>query len=392
MLSFDEALALVLAEARPLGPEEVALDEARGRRLAAPLIAAIDAPRTDVSVMDGYAVREAEISAALRVAGESFPGAGFADVPAAGECVRIFTGGPMPQGCDRVVIQEQAERNGDRVRFNADPAEPRHIRRRASDFAVGDELAGAGRIVDSRLILAAAGGDRAHLQVWRRPNVAILATGDEIVPPGTARFAAQAVPDSLSAGLDAAVVERGGVVVERERLPDDPARILYAVDLALAQADLIIVTGGASVGEKDFAKAALDAAGMDPIFSKVAMKPGKPVWFGRAGECLVLGLPGNPVSAMVTARLFMAPLLAGLGGSDAQAALAWRSMPLAAPLPSCGERETFTRARIVDGGAQSLERQESGAHRSFADADLLIRQRAGEAAREAGEAVEVLDL
>jgi len=392
MISFDSALALVLAEAKPLGPEEVTLDKAAGRKLAAPLVAAIDAPRTDVSVMDGYAVREAELGETLRVVGESFPGCGFADEVGAGECIRIFTGAPVPEGCDRVVIQEQAERGGDNVRFSTSVDEPRFIRRRASDFAVGDVLAQAGRSVDSRALLVAAGADRAHLQVWRRPRVAILATGDELVAPGTARFAAEAVPDSLSIGIATAIAEQGGEVVLRERLPDDPAKILYAVDLALAKADVIVVTGGASVGEKDFAQAALDAAGMARIFSKVAMKPGKPVWFGRAGDSLVLGLPGNPVSAMVTARLFLAPLLAGLGGGDPTDALNWRKLPLAADLPACGDRETFTRARAEAAGAHSLERQESGAHRSFADADLLIRQRPLEPARQTGEEVEVLDL
>jgi len=392
MISFDESLALVLAEASPLGPEEIKLETGAGRRLAAPLVAAIDAPRTDVSVMDGYAVREAELGGVLRVTGESFPGCGFAGEIGAGECVRIFTGAPVPDGCDRVVIQEQAARDGDAVRFNTSAGDPPFIRRRASDFTAGDMLAVAGRRVDSRLLLAAAGADRAHLQVWRRPRVAILATGDELVAPGTARFAAEAVPDSLSIGIAAAVAEQGGEIMLRDRLPDDPARILYAVDLALAKADVIVVTGGASVGEKDFAQAALDAAGMTRIFSKVRMKPGKPVWFGRAGDSLVLGLPGNPVSAMVTARLFLAPLLAGLGGSDPAEALRWRKLPLAAPLPACGDRETFTRARMAEAGAESLERQESGAHRSFADADLLIRQRPLEPARAAGEEVEVLDL
>lgn len=392
MISFDSALAMVLAEAKPLGPEEVALDNAAGRRLAAPLQAAIDAPRTDVSVMDGYAVRDAEIGQTLRVAGESFPGCGFAGEVGAGECVRIFTGAPVPDGCDRVVIQEQADRDGDTVRFETSMEEPRFIRRRASDFAAGDVLAEPGRVVDSRVLLVAAGADRAHVQVWRRPRVAILATGDELVAPGTARFAAEAVPDSLSIGIATAVAEQDGEVVLRERLPDDPARILYAVDLALATADVIVVTGGASVGEKDFAQAALDAAGMTRIFSKVAMKPGKPVWFGRAGASLVVGLPGNPVSAMVTARLFLAPLLAGLGGGDPDEALRWRTLPLATALSACGDRETFTRARSEADGAHSLERQDSGAHRSFADADLLIRQRALGAERRAGEMVEVLAL
>ncbi len=392
MISFNEALALVLAEAKPLGPEDVALEEAAGRRLAAALVAAIDGPRTDVSVMDGYALREAELGGVLQLTGESFPGYGFSGDVGEGQCVRIFTGAPVPEGCDRIVIQEQAEREGDIVRFHTKVGEPRFIRPRASDFAAGDILASVGRSVDSRVLLVAAGADRAHLQVWRRPRVAILATGDELVAPGTARFAAEAVPDSLSIGIATVVAEQGGEMVLRERLPDDPARILYGVDLALAKADVIVVTGGASVGEKDFAQAALDAAGMIRIFSKVAMKPGKPVWFGRAGECLVLGLPGNPVSAMVTARLFLAPLLAGLGGGDPGEALRWRPMPLAAELPACGDRETFTRARTVGAGAESLERQESGAHRSYADADLLIRQRPLEPARKAGEEAGVLNL
>lgn len=392
MISFDEALALVLAEARALGPEEVALADAHGRRLAAPLVAAIDAPRADVSVMDGYAVRDDEVGGALRVAGDSFPGRGFAGALGEGECIRIFTGAPLPGGCDRVVVQELAERAGNVVRFPADPGETRFIRRKASDFAAGDILAEEGRRVDARTILAAAGADRAHLIVWRQPRVAILATGDELVVPGTARFAAEAVPDSVSHGIAAAVAEQRGAVVLREQLPDDPVRIRRAVDLALAKADLIVVTGGASVGEKDFAQAALDTAGMTRLFAKVRMKPGKPVWFGRAGESLVLGLPGNPVSAMVTARLFMAPLLAGLGGGDPGEALRWRAARLGSQLAACGDRETFTRTAWTDAGAEPLEHQDSGAHRSLADADLLIRQHPGDPAKAAGEEIEALDL
>ncbi|HST37621.1 MAG TPA: molybdopterin molybdotransferase MoeA [Allosphingosinicella sp.] len=387
MIGFDEALALIAGVARPLGVETVALAGASGRVLAAPVVAQVDHPPGDVSAMDGYAVRSADLPGRLPVAGESLPGGSAASLPA-GRCMRIFTGAPVPPGADRVVVQEEVARDGEVAVFgDAGPA--RFIRARGSDFAAGDVLLAPGRLLDPRALVAAAGADLGELEVWRRPRLAILGTGDELADPGTARATAGAIPDSATLGVAALAVEWGGELVVRTRLRDDLPALQQAAAEALAAADLVVVTGGASVGERDFAKAMFE--GLDLAFSKVAMKPGKPVWFGRAGDGLVIGLPGNPNSAMVTARLLLAPLLAGLSGRAPAEALRWCSAPLAEGLAACGDRETFVRARYEGEAVRALPNQDSGAQKTLADADILIRCRPGAPAAAAGERVEILE-
>ena len=392
MISFDEAVALVTEAARPLDGEPVPLEAARGRVLAQRVIAQVDAPPSDVAAMDGYALREADIRslpARLPVIGESFAGRGFAGTVGAGDCVRIFTGAPIPAGCDRVVIQEVVAREGDTAVFGEPPDEARHIRRCGSDFATGDVLLEPGRRLDPRALVAVAGADLGEVEVFRRPRVAILATGDELVSPGEAVGRSEALPESVSFGVGALVADWGGEVAVKRRLHDDLAEMRDAAAEALAAADLVVVTGGASVGERDFAKAMF--ASLELVFAKVAIKPGKPVWFGRAGDRLVMGLPGNPTSALVTARLLLAPLLAGLTGRGPAEALRWRKMQLAGPLGPCGGRETFVRAALDGEAARPLVNQDSSAQKTLAAADLLIRRRAGESAAQPGEAIEVLD-
>lgn len=396
MISYDEALATVTAAARPLGREKVTLAAAHGRVLAEPVLAAIGSPRADVSVMDGYAVREADLHAPLVVVGQAFPGAGFDGVLEPGQCVRIFTGAPVPARADRVVVQEIAHREGDRVSLSEPPGPLRFIRRRGSDFATGDALLPTGRRLDARALVAASAADQDHVTVWRHPRLYILATGDELVEPGTAWTDAATVPDSISHAIAAMAGEHGARLVGRRLLPDDPATIGAAAEAALAEADLVVVTGGASVGEKDHAKDVFAALGLDLLFSKVAMKPGRPVWLGSAGQTLagqtlVLGLPGNPTSALVTARLLMAPMLDGMGGGGRMESLRWRSARLAAPIPACGDRETFVRGRWSDGQVMPASNQDSGAQAVLAASDLLIRQPVHSPARAAGETVRVID-
>lgn len=387
MIGFDEALALVAGVATPLGAQSVPLAQAKGRVLAAPVIAMVDSPPADVSAMDGYAVREADLPGRLDVAGESFPGGG-ARALGPGQCIRIFTGGPIPAGADRVVIQEDVTREGGIATFGA-PGPARHIRKRASDFARGQMLLAAGTPVDARGLVAAAGADLGALDVWRRPTLVILGTGDELAEPGTARDRPGAIPESLSLGVAALAQDMGAEIVGRRRLRDDLPSMEEAAAEALAEADLVVVTGGASVGEKDFAKAMFAPSGLALIFSKVAIKPGKPVWLGRAGDRLVMGLPGNPTSAMVTARLLLGPLIAGLGGRRAD--LHWRRAPLAEAIGPCGDRETFVRAAWDGDAVRPFSNQDSGAQKTLADADILIRRRAGAPAAEAGEPVEIID-
>ena len=395
MISFDEAFAIVAAQARPLGAEPVPIFAAYGRILAEPVTALVDSPPADVSAMDGYAVRDAEIAAGrrrFRIAGRSFAGAGFAGSADAGDCVRIFTGAPLPAGFDRVVIQENVACEGDFASIVEPVSAAGHVRPRGSDFKAGDTLLEAGRVVHSRAIVAAAGADRAALIMWRRPRLAVIGTGDELAEPGQARARPGSIPESLSLGIAALAQEWGGETIACHRLPDDLARIAAAAAEALGQADVVVVTGGASVGEKDYAKDAFASCGLELLFSKVAIKPGKPVWFGRTRDTLVVGLPGNPTSAMVTGRLLLAPLVAGLGGRDPLDAARWRRAPLAADIEACGDRETFVRARWSADAIEPVVNQDSGAQRALADAELLIRRRACAPALGEGEMVEVIDL
>ncbi|GAA4742821.1 molybdopterin molybdotransferase MoeA [Sphingomonas daechungensis] len=394
MISFDEALERIRAAARPLAKESAPIDGAAGRVLAAPVIAQIASPRCDVSAMDGYAVREADLTALparLQVVGESFAGSGWSRSIGEGECVRIFTGAPVPEGADRVVIQENVRRDGEHAIIEEQPGKARHIRERGGDFKYGDELLRPGRMLDKRAIVAAAAADIAQVEVFKRPRVSILSTGDELAEPGMAAERPDAIPESVSLGVAALVGEWGGSIVSRQRLRDDLSSMERAAAHAIASSDLVLVTGGASVGEKDFAKAMFGSAALSLIFSKVSIKPGKPVWFGRSGRTLVMGLPGNPTSALVTARLLLAPLLAGLSGREPMEALRWRSATLKTALRDCGARETFHRARWSGNDVEVFAFQDSSAQKVLADADLLVRQNANSPDIHAGDEIRALD-
>ena len=394
MIDFDTAIALILNAALALPGETVALDAAAERVLAVDLKARGDAPRTAVSAMDGYAVRDADIATLpirLPIATVAF--AGRADVPLLplASCARVFTGGPVPHGTDRIVVQEIVGREGDLAVFEIPPGLAAHIRSAGSDFRTGDTLLPAGTLLGFRAMVAAAAADVAHLTVVRRPRVAILGTGDELAEPGQSLETPGSIPESVSFGVAGLARQCGAEVVARRRLTDTPETLAAAAGLALDEADLVVVTGGASVGEKDYARSMFASTGLEMIFSKVAIKPGKPVWFGRAGGKLVLGLPGNPTSALVTARLFMAPLIAGLAGRDPNALLNWRNMTLSAPLKPCGDRETFERGRLVSDGVAALSVQDSSTQMALPTADVLIRRRAEATALDAGDSVIVLD-
>jgi molybdopterin molybdotransferase len=393
VISFDEALGIVVAHAKPLGAEDVALADASGRVLAAPVIAAVDSPPFDVSAMDGYAVRDEYLASTsrFRVVGAAYPGAPFEAAAGPAECVRLFTGAAIPAGADRVIIQENIRREADWVIVEERSSAKRHIRARGGDFRVGDRLLDKGRLLDPRAMVAAAGADVAELRVWRRPRLSIINTGDELVAPGEARSRPNSIPESVSFGVIALAETWGAELVGRQRLPDDVAAIEAGAAAALAEADILIVAGGASVGDKDFAKDALSALGTDILFSKVAMMPGKPVWFARSQGCLVLGLPGNPSSAMVTARLFLAPLVAGMSGRDPREAHRWRRAHIAESLAPSGDRETFVRARCGEDGIFSIASQDSGMQLALVHADLLLRRPPNAPALEAGSEVDVLD-
>lgn len=394
MISFDEALRCVSSVAHPSGAELVPIEAAHGRVLARPVVARIASPRSDVSAMDGYAVRDADIGtlpAGLRVCGTSFPGAGWGRPIADGECVRIFTGAPIPERADRIVIQENVRRDGDYAVMDSLPGAPRFIRKRGGDFGEGDELLPAGRLLDARAIVAAAGADLANVEVFIRPRTAILSTGDELAPPGHAFERRDAISDSVSLGIAALVEDWGGIVAASRRLPDNLEIMEKAAAEVTAAADVVIVTGGASVGDKDFARTMFEPSGLDILFSKVAIRPGKPAWLAKSGKAIVIGLPGNPTSGMVTARLLLAPLLAGLSGRDTRDALRWRTARLADPLQECDARETFHRARIFGDRVSLLSFQDSHAQKTLAEADVLVRHPAHSPALRPDSEVTILD-
>jgi len=393
-IGFDEAVARLPGAEALLGTETVPLEGAAGRVLAEPLYARQDSPHRPTAAMDGYAVRDATTTPfqLLRVIGESRAGLGYPGTVGTGEAVRIFTGAPMPAGTDRCIVQEHAIREGDTVRFTAGYGPGRHVRATASDFAAGALLLDRGTRLSPQAMVAAAAADVARLTVAVSPRVAILGTGDELAPPGTVAAWPDAIPESVSFGVAAMVEEAGGKVVQRATGRDDLAELQQLARTLLDAADLVIVTGGASVGDRDFARPMFAPHGLELLIDKVAIKPGKPVWLGRASTCWVLGLPGNPTSALVTAALFLRPLLAALQGQDPQQALRWRSLPLAAPLPAVNDRETFTRARWEADGLAQLDNQQSGAQAALAGAEWLIRRLPGSAAAAGGDTVSALAL
>jgi molybdopterin molybdotransferase len=391
-VSLDAALARIAQTASPLGTARVALAAAAGRVLAEPLRARHAAPRHAAAAMDGYAVVDGttQAGAPLRVIGEAFAGSGFAGTVGKGEAVRIFTGAAMPNGADRCIMQEHARRSGDLVRFDQGYGPGWHVRGAGSDFAAGALLLPAGTRLNPRAMIAAAAADVSRVTVAGRPRLAIIGTGDELAAPGSAHKRADAIADSVTFGVAAMAQGAGATVISRRIGADCLSTLGRLAEDALEVADVIIVTGGASTGERDYGKLMFAASGLDLIFAKVAIKPGQPVWLGRAKGKWVLGLPGNPTSAMVTARLFLLPLLARLQGQAVTDAMRWRRMPLAATLPATGSRETFVRARWDDAGLVPLGDQQSGAQAALAVADWLIRCAPGQPAGAAGDMVTAL--
>lgn len=388
MVTFDEAAAIIAQHALPLGTEAVALANAAGRVLAEPVVALVDSPPRAVAAMDGYAIGDVPRTE-YRVIGTVAPAmaeAGFID---SNECVRIYTGAPIPKGASQILMQEIVERDGEVIRLRCGVPANRHIRSRASDFAKGDILLAAGRRMTPQALVAAAAADVDCLSLWRRLRVALLSTGDELAEPGSARSTPGAIPDSLSYSLSAMIAQWGGVLISSARIGDDLAVLSAAARDASATADLIVVTGGASMGDKDFAKAAFVPLPCDLHFDKIDIRPGKPVWFGKVGCTLVLGLPGYPVSAFVTARLLLAPLVAGLSGLGVNSAWNWRRGKTETAIDATSRETFFCSIRSEVGGKVQLV-QNASSQRLLADSNCLIRVRAGEH-RNAGELVELLD-
>jgi molybdopterin molybdotransferase len=392
MIPVAEALDRLFSLVSPLPVEEVPLTAALGRVLARPIAARRDQPPFAASAMDGYAIRatDAQPGTRLQVIAESAAGRRATTAVTPGSAIRIFTGAPLPDGADLVILQEDTLRDGATITLT-DRVETRagaNIRPAGNDFRAGATLSGPRRLTPADIALAAAMG-HARLPVTRAPDVVLIATGDELVPPGD-----QPGPDQIAAsnsyGLHALLTALGA----RPRLlpiaRDDLASLDQAFALARG-ADLVVTIGGASVGDHDLVARAAQVAGMEPTFHKVAMRPGKPLMAGRLHGTALLGLPGNPVSAMVCGHVFMAPMLGVLQGLPAAPAPR-RTMALATALAPNGPREHYLRARRDAAGVTPFSRQDSSLLTLLAEADCLLVQPPNDPGGHPGDPVQIIEI
>ncbi len=381
LLSVADALARVLAGTEALATETAVLDEARGRVLAEDLAALRTQPPAAVSAMDGYAVRAADVAQApvtLTLIGVVPAGHPFDGEIKAGQAAQIFTGGVMPAGSDTVVIQEFAQRDGDMVIIRRPTSKGRNVRAQGIDFTQGQVLLRKGRRLSDRDLMLAAAMNYAALPVHRRPKVAVLATGDELVPPGSTPKLGEIVY-SNSFAVVALAREAGAEVRDLGIARDNISDIVTAIRRARGWcADVLVTTGGASVGEHDLVQQALAAEGLTLSFWRVALRPGRPMMHGRLGPMHVLGVPGNPVSAYVCAFLFLAPLIGRLIGLTDVVQVPEHAR-LGRDLPANDERQDYLRATLTRGSdgpiATPLPDQDSSLMAPLAKADcLLIRE------------------
>lgn len=398
LISVEAARAAILRNVAPVGVETVSIAEADGRRLAEPLCAGHDQPPFNSTSMDGYAVRGDDVTdvpSRLTVIGEAAAGHVFNGKVGPGEAVRIFTGAPLPAGADAIVIQENTQRDGATVIVRDGTPDPSHIRRRGFDFRAGAELIGAGVTLSPRTLTLAAAMGHGSVSVRRKPRVALIATGDELVKPGTPPGPGQIVC-SNPFGI-AAIARRAGADVRNLGIARDTVEDLDAKLTRAGDADVIVTIGGASVGDHDLVRPAWEARGLTLDFWKVAMRPGKPLMYGRSGDQHVLGLPGNPVSSLVCARVFLVPLIAQLLDTDDTAAA--EAAPLLAkltvPIEANGPRRHYMRARsFLTAEGQRLvtpvESQDSSLLTRLADADVFIVRPPGASALAADADVEIL--
>ena len=397
-LTVEDALARILEGATPGPATRVCpLAAADGHVLAAPLAARLTQPPFNASAMDGYAVRAADVATVpvtLTVVGESAAGHGYRGELRPGEATRIFTGAPVPAGADAIVIQEHTERDGDRVIIRDGEIDPEYVRPRGGDFHAGDVLIPAGRRLTARDITLAAAMGYAELTVRRPPRVAILATGDELVQPGVTPQIDQIVC-SNTFGIAAMVRAAGGEPVLLGIAADTRESLERKVEEA-ESCDILVTVGGASVGDHDLVAPTLTKRGLSLDFWKIAMRPGKPLMFGRLGSQRVLGLPGNPVSSLVCARLFLIPLLRALLGIPPEPKQTLTAR-LAVALAANGPRAHYMRATTGRGDDGQIEvvpvrSQDSSLMSPLAEADCLIVRPIRAPALPAGSPVPVMML
>jgi molybdopterin molybdotransferase len=393
-----EALQRVLVDARPLAPEAVALDAALGRVLTEDLNALRTQPPAAVSAMDGYAVRAADVAqapASLALIGEVAAGHPFDGEVKAGQAARIFTGGVMPAGTDTVIIQELTARDGDKVTIQKATAKGRNVRDRGIDFTQGQPLLRKGRRLTDRDLMLAAAMNYPTLSVHRRPKVAVLGTGDELVAPGGTPAPGEIVYSNgfalvaMARSEGAAVSDFG---IARDRVEDIAAAVRRARDWG---ADILLTSGGASVGEHDLVQRALASEGLDLSFWRVALRPGRPMMHGRLGGMQVLGVPGNPVSSYVCAFLFLVPLIRRLAGRDDGERVP-EPARLGCDLPANDERADYMRATLSEGPdgpvATPLPAQDSSLMAPLAEADCLLIRATHAPAAAAGSPCVILKL
>jgi len=398
LMPVAEALRQVVAGAEPLGTETVALDDAFGRVLAADLAARRTQPPADVSAMDGYALRADDTAsepAALTIIGEVAAGHPFEGVVGPGQAARIFTGGVMPDGADCVVIQEVTEREDDRVVIKRSGIKGKNVRRKGIDFSEGQVLLARGRRLDDRDLMLAASMNYPQVEVYRRPKIAIVGTGDELVMPGTEPKPGEIVYSNgfaLTALARSEGAEARDFGIARDRLDDIAAHVRRARDWG---ADILVTTGGASVGEHDLVRKALQAEGLDLSFWRVALRPGRPMMHGRLGRLQVLGVPGNPVSSYVCSVLFLVPLIRTLSGrSDLERPR--ETARLGRDLPANDEREDYLRATLSVGPdgpvATPISAQDSSLMASLSRSNCLVIRPPHAPAAAAGSSCVILKL
>jgi len=394
VISVSEALSRVLALAPQPVPEQVVLRAAAGRVLLQPALARRDQPPFAASAMDGYAIREADHipGAVLAVTGEAGAGHGFAGTLVPGAAIRIFTGAPLPAGAERVVLQEDVLRDGNRITLGGKLEAQTHIRPQGTDFRAGDSLSAPRRLRPVELALLAS-MNLPEVTVARRPELAFLATGDELVMPGE-----DPGPDQIIASNGfalAAMAEAAGARVRMLPIARDSEASLQQGFALAAGADVIVTIGGASVGDHDLVGKVASGLGMERAFWKIAMRPGKPLMAGRLGDAVMMGLPGNPVSSIVCAHLFLLPLLAAMQGLPG--VVATQRAVLAEDMPANGPRAHYMRSRLEDAGG-ALPRiapfasQDSSRLRLLTEAMALLVRPAEDGPRAAGSVVEYLTL
>ena len=395
MISVEEALRRITGAFRPLAPETVSLADALGRVLAEQVTARIDQPPKAVSAMDGYAVRAKDlrqVPTTLAVIGSAPAGGAYDGCVGAGQAVRIFTGGPLPDGADSIVIQEDTEAGNGKVTVKETPRQGQFVRPAGLDFRAGDIGIAAGKRLTARDIGLAAAMNHPWLKVHRRPRVAIVATGDEVVLPGDPLGPNQII-SSNGFSLSALIRASGGLPIHLGIAPDRQ-EALQEIAAGAQGADLLITSGGASVGDHDLVQQALGDKGLELDFWRIAMRPGKPLMFGRMGATPILGVPGNPVSALVCGLLFAVPaiqVMQGLPGGGPERIVA----RLGGPLPANDRRQDYLRARLDTDAhghriATAFERQDSSMLATLAHAEGLIERPAHAPAAAAGDSVTLL--